>query len=264
MTPADAETEIPAALRELDASTFTSVHILDRVPAIFESREQYATWRTNLAADLGVDPLCLVVVGSTAVGISLSPKTEKHLKPYHDESDVDIAVVSATHFEEAWRFLRALGPVTYLKGRPDVAKLLEWHRKSLVFDGTIATDRLLPYLPFAAQWQAALGRAATAKPTQDRDVKARIYRDFESLREYHRRNVESIEAGLSLPIETTKLKTSEYNEVELLSGQQGATEPIDGPGQEIQPMRGTSAKRSSPPKPAPPREHRSQSPKERL
>lgn len=196
MTTAHPQRDIPAALQSLDPATFTSLHILDRVPAIFESREQYAGWRSFLGAELEVDPLCIVVVGSTAVGVSLSPREDKRFLPYHDESDVDVAVISPRHFDEAWRWLRALGPLDALKGRPDEADLLGWHRRSLVFDGTIATDRLLPYLPFGAAWQSALGHAARRAPTLDRDVKARIYRDFESLRDYHRRNIESLRAQI--------------------------------------------------------------------
>ncbi|MCX6501142.1 MAG: hypothetical protein NT132_01805 [Microbacterium sp.] len=196
MGTTDVDREISAAVRSLDPAAFTSIHILDRVPAIFDDRAQYAAWRSDLGAELEVDPLCVVVVGSTAVGVSLSPRPDKRFRPYHDDSDVDVAVISPRHFDEAWRWLRALGPLDALKGRPDEADLLGWHRRSLVFDGTIATDRLLPYLPFGAVWQSALGRASRRPPTLDRDVKARIYRDFESLREYHRRNVESLRASL--------------------------------------------------------------------
>ncbi|MEV8265448.1 hypothetical protein AB0P00_14995 [Microbacterium sp. NPDC077057] len=212
----DAQKAVSAAVRGLDSAAFTSIHILDRVPAIFEDREQYAAWRSDLGAELEVDPLCIVIVGSTAVGVSLSPKDDKRFRPFHDESDVDVAVVSARHFDEAWRWLRALGPLDALKGRPDEADLLGWHRRSLVFDGTIATDRLLPYLPFGATWQSALGRASLRAPTLDRDVKARIYRDFESLREYHRRNVESLKAELQLepPAGTPMVATDEKDEAQ--------------------------------------------------
>lgn len=197
VTNADVQQDIPDAVRTLDAAEFTSIHILDRVPALFENREQYAGWRSDLGAELEVDPLCIVIVGSTAVGVSLSPKEEKRFRPFHEESDVDVAVISARHFDEAWRWLRALGPLDALKARsPEEADLLGWHRRSLVFDGTIATDRLLPFLPFGAAWQSALGRASRRAPTLDRDVKARIYRDFESLREYHRRNVAELQAKL--------------------------------------------------------------------
>lgn len=148
---------------------------------------------------LEVDPLNLVVVGSTCVGVSLSPGTPKFLRPFHDGSDVDLAVISPRHFDAAWRTLRTWGPVDKLKLKPgDEADLLTWHRKRLVFDGTIATERLLPYLDFGPQWASVLGRAGQMNPTQNRDVKARLYRDFESLRDYHANNIEDIKLRLQM------------------------------------------------------------------
>lgn len=185
--------DIKSGLSHLDSSTFTNLHILDRLPAIFNSRQEYANWRAQVAEGLGVDPLNVVIVGSTSVGISLSPNPAKFMRPFHSESDVDLAVVSSRHFDEAWRWLRNLGPAESINATAkDTADLLKWHRRSLVFDGTIATDKLLPYLPFGAHWASVLGRAGTLAPTQDRDVKARIYRDFDSLRSYHQRNVEKL------------------------------------------------------------------------
>lgn len=186
-----------SALRALDAKAFTTLHIMDRVPAIFSSREQHAAWRSTVGRGLGVDPLCLVVVGSTGVGVSLSPNKDKFLKPFHPGSDVDLAVVSPSHFEIAWKWLRALGPIDLLKASsPEKAELLRMHRGHLVFDGAIATDRWLPFLPFGPQWSSTLGRAGTLNPTNDREVKARLYKDFESLRDYQRRNVERQKAAL--------------------------------------------------------------------
>src|SRR4051794_17180464 len=159
-------------LAELDAATFTSLHVLDRVPAIFESHMQYASWRSQIGAGLEVDPLNIVVVGSMSLGVSLSPKEDKFLKPVHSLSDVDIAVISPRHFDESWRALRALGPVDKLRATSkEAAELLAWHRRTLIFDGTIATDRILSYLPFGPAWAGVLGRAGRMAPTQDRDVK---------------------------------------------------------------------------------------------
>lgn len=197
----------------MDPGEFTSVHILDRVPAIFESRRQYAEWRRILGAGLGVDPLCLVVVGSTAVGVSLSPKKDKLFRTYHDESDVDVGVISPRHFDEAWRFLRSLGPLDQLKTRAgDMADLLQWHRRSLVFDGTIATERLLPHLSYGPDWLAALGRAALIEPTHDRTINVRVYRDFDSLREYHRANVEALRTELLIAAATMEAETASIPE----------------------------------------------------
>lgn len=188
---------LQAALRKLDAASFTSLHVLDRLPHVFASREQYTAWRGVLARGLDVDPLCIVVVGSGAVGFSLSPREDKRFRAFHDESDIDVAVISPFHFEEAWRNIRAMrGDASGV-----VKRLWRHHRSSLVFDGTIATDQILPHLSFGAKWTSALGRAALREPTRDRDVKARIYRDFESLRDYQRRNIESLRGELLSQIE---------------------------------------------------------------
>ncbi|MBZ4487416.1 hypothetical protein LQ938_01160 [Microbacterium sp. cx-55] len=184
--------QLQEAMRTMDVAQFTSLHVLDRLPHVFASREQYTAWRTVLGRGLGVDPLCIVVVGSGAVGFSLSPREEKRFRAFHGESDIDVAIISPTHFEEAWRNIRAM--------RGETARELRghWrhHRSSLVFDGTIATDTVLAHLSFGPQWASALGRVARVHPTMDRDVKARIYRDFDSLRDYQRRGVEKLRGEL--------------------------------------------------------------------
>ncbi|MEU6000517.1 hypothetical protein ABZ837_22165 [Streptomyces sp. NPDC047197] len=192
-TPVDA-----SALREellsLPPEEFVSHHVLDRVPWIFSDRMQYVKWKSYLAVDLDVDPFAIHVVGSSCVGLSLSPS--KGLSAFHRGSDIDVAVVSARHFDEAWRWLRNLGPMDSLAVGSLEHDMFKWHRKNLVFEGTIATDRLLSKLPFGAQWRTAFGRARTRNPTIDREIKARIYRDVESLREYQVRSVKSLLAEL--------------------------------------------------------------------
>lgn len=179
----------------LDVATFTSLHILDRVPAAFETREQYAKWRTTVGRGLEVDPLSLVIVGSAAVGLSLSPG-EKYLRPFQPQSDIDLAVISPRHFDESWRWLRSLGPLQKLKDKSFQGQMQSWHRRSLIFDGTIAAERLLAHLSFGPAWATTLGRAGKMDPTRDRDVKARIYRDFESLRQYHEKNVYALRTAV--------------------------------------------------------------------
>jgi hypothetical protein len=50
-------------------------------------------------------------VGSASAGFSLSP--QRALQPFRDRSDVDIAAVSAHHFDIVWRWLRSLGAERY-------------------------------------------------------------------------------------------------------------------------------------------------------
>jgi hypothetical protein len=206
--------EIANLIRDSPPESFASHQLLDRVPWLFSSRAQYIEWKCELGARLGVDPFSLLLVGSACVGVSLSPLNG--LRPFSDASDVDVAVVSAVHFDQAWRWLRDLGPLRSLAAGSFDSEMLKWHRKNLVFDGTIAADRLLGRLPFGPTWSSALGKAARGEPINGRSVKVRIYRDFESLRMYHVKGIEQVRnellgdsadevIPLSVPFETNDL-----------------------------------------------------------
>ena len=176
-----------AELKNLEPDEFASRYLLDRVPWLFIDRHQYIDWKTSLAAELDVDPFMLIVVGSAGLGFSLSPL--KGFSEFGARSDIDVAIVSQRHFDDAWRWLRGLRAEDPLQMDKLERDMLRRHRNTLVFDGAIATERLLPKLPFASKWKSALGHAGTREPTIGRDVKARIYRDFESLRTYHVTNI---------------------------------------------------------------------------
>lgn len=183
-----------AQLKELSAEDFASRHVLDRVPWLFSDRRQYIDWKTSLAGELELDPYMLLVVGSACLGFSLSPF--KRFAEFGSRSDIDVAAVSERHFDEAWRWLRDLGPENLLERDALEQDMFKWHRRSLVFDGAIATEKLLPRLPFGTKWKAALGRAANQEPTLSRKINVRIYRDFESLRKYHVTNLRNLKLEL--------------------------------------------------------------------
>lgn len=184
-----------AELKDLSADDFVSRNVLDRVPWLFSDRHQYIEWKTSLGVELELDPYMLLVVGSASLGLSLSPY--KRFNDFGPRSDIDVAVVSARHFDEAWRWLRELGPEN-LPERDEVERdMFKWHRRNLIFDGAIATEKLLPKLPFGSTWMTALGHASSREPTQGRKINARIYRDFESLRKYHVANIRKIKLELT-------------------------------------------------------------------
>src|SRR5436305_5254620 len=60
-----------------------------------------------------------------------------------------------------------------------------------VRDASPAT-RLLGKCSFSREWLIALSDMAKVNPTEDRDIKARIYRDFDSLRGYQVSNVKKL------------------------------------------------------------------------
>lgn len=167
-----------------------SVWIIDRIPLLFgEDRERYASWRYQLAKGLGVDPSSLVVTGSCAFGVSLNPN--KNYRFFDAQSDVDVAVISDYHFTNAWRALRNLGAERH-GFSPATKQSVKDHMSKYIYWGTIATDRILPILPFGKEWSEVIEKMQHTSPTDGRKIKARIYRDFESLRAYQVNNLKNL------------------------------------------------------------------------
>lgn len=158
-------------------------------PAAFEgASETFASIATLISRQLDVDRNGVFCIGSGAVGLSTNPKKVKsgRLKAFDDSSDIDIAVVSSYHFEQAWRdMLREVQP--HLEQWPPLlVKNLNWQKKRL-FDGAILSHVLLPVLSFGGNWQGALQRVAERVVIAlDRNVEVNlwIYRDYWSLRNY--------------------------------------------------------------------------------
>ncbi len=180
--------EILRALRSLSATEFVSEYFFDRIPYLFANdRTGFVKWKTQLANAIDVDPACISFVGSSVVGISLNPN--KGFKPFAENSDVDVAVISAFHFTVAWRFLRTQG---HRRTHVDVKTRNAWneHSTRFIYWGTIATDRLLGVLPFGSSWLSALSSMSRIAPTVGRDINLRLYTDHESLRTYQVRSVQ--------------------------------------------------------------------------
>lgn len=187
--------EILDDLRNLTPDTFASKRIFEAVPFVFDGDlDLYVAWKGHLGSRLEVDPRAVAITGSAGVGLSLNPA--KSLASFRRESDVDIAVVSAHHFDIAWRHLRFLPVGPRLRLRPRQKSAVRDHRSRLIYWGTIATDRILEILPFAAQWLSALSEMAGMDPTAGREINARIYRDFDSLRAYQLRSVHNAREDL--------------------------------------------------------------------
>lgn len=169
---------------------FCSVWILDRIPVIFADQlRSYAQWRQTLASKLGVDPCEVRITGSAVSGVSLNPN--KNFKLFDDSSDIDVSVISSHHFDLSWRALRSLGSTLH-RLPPPAKESVKDHVGRLIYWGTIATDRILHLLPFGKEWNKALEEMAQISPTINREIKVRVYKDFQSLRAYQINNITSL------------------------------------------------------------------------
>lgn len=165
-----------------------SLVVLDRLPFAFPSKQSFLAWRDDLASGFGVDGKDVSLVGSAATGRSLSTRSKdgKRYGLFRPKSDIDIAAVSPYHFEVAWRWFRTTNPL-FLTGLDGEGKrLFERHGENYVFNGMIAADYFLSYLPFGSSWAEAMQRSQRLLPLDltGRLMKVRIYRDFASLRQH--------------------------------------------------------------------------------
>jgi hypothetical protein len=188
-----------ADLRQLDVETFGMRWMFETIPKIFDGDpDGCIEWKVRLAKLLDVDAYSVIILGTACTGISLNPRND--YSAFDDDSDIDVAIVSAYHFELAWRTLQDVGSERY-SWTVEAQQVLLDHRKSYLFDGTIATDFVLEHLPFGRSWVLALAQMSQALPEahKGRDIKVRLYREAHALIAYHLRNLRSLKLELMTP-----------------------------------------------------------------
>lgn len=193
-----ADTTLQDDLRDLPPGTFASKYIFEGIPHVFGGDlDAYVQWKSELGDQIEVDPRAIAITGSAGVGVSLNPF--KGLKAFGPASDVDVAVVSGYHFEMAWRHMRSMSSANRMKLSQSQRESVRDHVSRLIYWGTIATDRILEIFPFAHGWVVGFNHMAGMAPTAGREINARIYRDFESLRAYQLRSVEMARSRVPPP-----------------------------------------------------------------
>lgn len=170
-----------------------SVWIIESIPYAFnDDLNLYVNWKHTLSGKIGVDSSSILITGSGSVGVSLNPY--KNYREFNLDSDIDVAIISDYYFNEAWRYMRSLGSGIH-RLPPAPKQAIHNHVQKYIYWGTIATDLILPYLPFGKKWRNALDEMSQIYPTNDRKINARIYKDFESLRAYHTSNLKSLRSA---------------------------------------------------------------------
>lgn len=162
---------------------FLEHRLLETIPYVFNSNlPEYLYWKSRLSGAITVDSKAILIIGSSCLGFSINPN--KNFKHFDSESDIDIAIISQYFFDVSWRHIRNLRSSEYHSYSPVIRSSLKDHTERLIYWGTIATDKILPILPFNREWTDAANVMRKIAPTIDRDINFRIYKDFESLRSY--------------------------------------------------------------------------------
>lgn len=160
----------------------------------------YQEFVFQCGASFGVDPNAVFCLGSGAIGLSLNPSkiSDGQLKPFDEQSDLDVALISDYHFELAWRELRHQAHPAYGPTDSGLQAHLSWQRKRL-FDGAILTNLLLPLLSFGPAWQLGLIQVEqTAAEQVGREISVHfwVFRDYWSVRSTVARSLLDCRAAL--------------------------------------------------------------------
>lgn len=176
--------------REFDfnSSYFVTARVFEGLPNCWDREYDYVRWRHDYSERIGVDPQSLTLVGSAKLGYSLSPS--KGFKTFDSHSDLDLAVVSESCFDQAWKALRkTINEFDIIKD--EKKNEIKGYARKLIFDGTVDVNSWISEIPFAAAWGAARDDMSTKMPPSlwGHEINYRLYRDRESLRQYQLKSV---------------------------------------------------------------------------
>ncbi|MFA5241054.1 MAG: hypothetical protein WC029_01845 [Sulfuricella sp.] len=142
----------------------------------------YFALRSTVAAKYEIHPNEVLVVGSAKLGFSIAPS--KRYRPFCDESDIDVVIVSDSLFSRIWR---AVHDYENHGGY--------WERgrefKDYLFQGWIRPDKLPPShsFEFGNDWWEFFNALSSSGDYSSVKIRGALYKDWYFLEAYQMRAV---------------------------------------------------------------------------
>lgn len=176
--------ELAERLAERDYRPLVETYILRGTPYVFrDSPERYDILRRELGRSLEVAESSLVLVGSGKTGFSLSPDTFG--QPFSEDSDLDVAVVSARLFDIVWFDLLRLRPAKRAALDEQVRNWVETHRTLRIFHGRAVPHQLRGATRLSGSWFRAFKSLARIPELSGYEVHGMLFRTWEHARLYY-------------------------------------------------------------------------------
>lgn len=165
--------------RDLLGSSPTSIlksRLFFREPYVFRGLPgTFDKFREELSGALGVPQRSIAIVGSAQLGFSVAPgKVGSECRP---DSDIDVVVVSARHFDSVWLDLIDMASETWRESGFDRKRMSEC--MSDLYWGFIRLDQVPRKLALAQQWIPVFDRLSVDSRFGRRPISARLYRTWE-------------------------------------------------------------------------------------
>ena len=165
-----------ADLPRYSDSVMVQKHLMFGDPFAITS-EEYFQLKVEVAGQFRVHPSEVLMVGSAKLGFSISPT--KPLTKFSDKSDIDLAIVSDSLFDQTWSAVHR-----YSKDAGSWPKITDFQH--YLFDGWIRPDVLPPEADFeiASTWWEFF-RVLTASGRYGKyKIAAGLYKSWDFLERY--------------------------------------------------------------------------------
>ena len=170
-------------LRASEAIEVVRKHLTLGRSYILSQDDEYRI-KSAVGAHFQIHPDAVKIVGSAQLGFSIAP--QKRYKPFHEKSDIDLAVISDTAFDRIW-----------LSAQEFKIKEGNWDNisgfRKYLMSGWIRPD-MLPRsdaFPLTNEWFEMMGGLATTIRGGAFKISAGLYRNHAFLEMYQRGAVQS-------------------------------------------------------------------------
>ena len=149
---------------------------------------EYDRMKILMSDNLGIHPNNIAIVGSAKLGFSITPKQEKYLSPFSENSDIDIAIVSPEIFRDSWSAFLDLASKGYLPSYKNVTSNVFRRFVSLKYP-----DHRSDYF---RKWNGLV--EPCKKDLQlsfsiSNDINYRIYESWEAVEYYHCQGIQKLQ-----------------------------------------------------------------------
>lgn len=176
----------------LSDSDILNKYILCGDPFIFSGNVGlYASLKSKIAQHFTIDITKVHMVGSAKLGFSIA--RPKLWKPFNDESDIDMVVVSENVFDRLWEEISDLNISLYDRSEQDDQKFNSFLK--YFFRGWIRPD-LLPLRYHKTQMWFEYFRSISYKEFGSYKITGAIFRNEFFFRKYHETNINIIRKGV--------------------------------------------------------------------
>ncbi len=139
---------------------------------------QYFNLRAEIANHFKIHTNEVVVVGSAKLGFSIAP--DKRYRPFRDESDIDVALVSPALFDKFWEAAYA-----FWKDRGHWVNQSEFQK--YLFQGWIRPDKLptSDRFPECSDWWEFFRTLTNSNEYGLYQIRCALYKSWYFLEQYH-------------------------------------------------------------------------------